>query len=151
MVNFLLFSLCKILFFLFLAEWYFAYETMIRQPEGMDGYSVHQEMWLCYLTNFIIEITPPCRHFKMPFWFPESNTTNILVFLKCKIIVFLLLADLYLCHKTLHRINETMVRWTHQQAIAYHFHIIFFIILWDRAGISLRSLRQFSQYWNTAK
>ena len=23
--------------FLFLADWYFAYETMIRQPEGMDG------------------------------------------------------------------------------------------------------------------
>ena len=32
--------------FLFLADWYFAYETIIRQPEGMAGYSVHQGTWL---------------------------------------------------------------------------------------------------------
>ena len=105
----------KILFFLFLADWYFAYETIIRQPEGMVGYSVHQGTWLCYLTNFIIEITPPCGNFKLPFQFPESNFP---VFLKCKIIFFLLLADLYLCRKTLHGVTEAMVRCTHQQAIA---------------------------------
>ena len=104
----------KLLFFLFLADWYFAYETIIRQPKGMDGYSVYQGTWLCYLMNFIIKITPPWWHFKIP----ESNTTNFLVFLKCKIIFFLLLADLYLCHKTLNRITETMVRCTHQNAIA---------------------------------
>ena len=48
-----------------LVDWYFAYETIIRQPEGIAGYLVHQGTWLCYLMNFIIKITPTCGHFKI--------------------------------------------------------------------------------------
>ena len=96
-LKFLLLTLSQISFVLtmqniifpILADWYFAYETMIRQTEGMDRYSFHQGTFLFYLMNFIIKITPPCEHFKMHFQFPESNTTNFLVFLKCKIIIFL--------------------------------------------------------------
>ena len=63
-----------------LASLYFTRVTSIIVYDTMGGYSVHQGIRPCYLINFIIKITPPCRHFKMPFQFPESNTTNFLVF-----------------------------------------------------------------------
>ena len=64
--------------------------------------------------EFYHQNNPSLRAFQMPFQFPESNITNFLVFSRCKIIFFLLLADLYLCHKILHGIMATMVRCTHQ-------------------------------------